>query len=278
MKRIAVIPNHTKDVGLHVTKRLLKALSGRAEIYMNRFYRNSGIDANFAGDELYRIVDEVIVLGGDGTILQTAEPCGSLRIPVMGINLGRVGFMTEIEVEEIETAADRLLAGDYKIEERMMMKVSILKNDGNSSTYYALNDAVISKSNSQMISMALYREKEKINAYIADGVIISTPTGSTGYSLSAGGPVADPAMELFIATPICAHRLSSRAAILPADKNVSVHLLEDGNGEAVVTIDGQIKEYIKHGERVEMIKAQECVRLIKMGTQSFYDVLTQKLS
>lgn len=278
MIRVAVIPNHTKDVGLHVTRRLLKALSGKALVYMDKFYKKSGLEADFVDDDIYSRVDAVIVLGGDGTILQTAEPCGKLKIPVMGINMGRVGFMTEIEVDEIERAVERLLTGDYKIEERMMMRVSIIKGDGNTSTYYALNDAVISKSASQMVSLALYREDEKINAYIADGVILATPTGSTGYSLSAGGPVADPGMELFVATPICAHILSSRTAILPADKNVTVRLLEDGSPEAVVTIDGQIKEYIKHGERVEVKKAQERVKLIKMGTQSFYDVLTKKLS
>ena len=109
MKKIAVIPNHTKDVGLHVTHRLISALSGKAEIYMNKFYKSSGLSAFFVGDEIYGLVDAVVVLGGDGTMLQAAEPCGRLQIPVMGINLGRVGFMTEIEVDEIETAADRLL-------------------------------------------------------------------------------------------------------------------------------------------------------------------------
>ena len=278
MKNIAIIPNHTKDVGLSVTKKLIDILSGRAKIYMNKFYRDTGLDAIFCGEDLYDNIDAVIVLGGDGTILRAAEPCAAKGIPIMGINLGRVGFMTEIEVGEMETAAKRLLDGDYDIEERMMMSVSVCRSDGNSAVYYALNDVVISKSDSEMISAELCREGEKINEYIADGVIISTPTGSTGYSLSAGGPVADPAIELFIATPICAHRLSSRSAILPADKNIRVRLLENGNSEAVVTVDGQVKERIVHGEFIEATKAAEKVSLIRMTKQSFYDILKNKLS
>lgn len=278
MKKIAVVTNHTKDVGLHVTRKLVTALNGKAAVYMSDFYANSGLGVHFAGSELYENADFVIVLGGDGTILRAAEPCGKLKIPIMGINLGRVGFMAEIEADEIETAVDRLLAGDYMLEERMMMRVNVRKAEETNAVYFALNDVVISKPDAQMLSLELYREAEKINAYMADGVVVATPTGSTGYSLSAGGPVADPTMELFIATPLCAHMLSSRAAILPADRKILVKRLDNGNDKAVVTIDGQIKEHISRGEYIEIRKAEERVLLIKMGTQSFYDVLTHKLS
>jgi len=278
MKKIAVIPNHTKDSGLVTTKKLVCFLNKKAEVYMNKYYENSGIDAIFGGEEIFEKVDACIVLGGDGTILRAAEPCARLHIPVMGINLGRIGFMTEIEVEEMEKAVDKLLTGDYRVEERMMMQIKVCKNDGKCSVYYAMNDAVISKPDSRMVAVELYREEEKINAYMADGIIIASPTGSTGYSLSAGGPVADPAMELFIATPICAHLLSSRAAILPANKLVRVKISEAGNQKAIVTVDGQIKENIACGEHIEIEKAKDKVMLIKMGTQSFYDILTDKLS
>ncbi len=277
MKRITVIPNHTKDMGLHVTKKLIDALSGKAEIYMNKMYKDSGLKVNYVGDELYDIADCVIVIGGDGTILQAAEPCARRHIPIMGINMGRIGFMTEIEKNEIQSAAEKLLSGDYKIEERMMMQATVCKNDGNNSVYYALNDAVISKSNSGMLALEIYTENEKVNEYIADGLIISTPTGSTAYSLSAGGPVADPTTELFIATPICAHMLSSRCAILSAEKKINVRVMDKGAEDAIVTIDGQIKEHITHGEYVEVKKAKEKIMIIKMGTQSFYDIMTKKL-
>lgn len=277
MKKIAVIPNQTKDVGLHVTKRLIAALENKAEIYMNEFYKDCGLSACYLGDELYEIADCVVVIGGDGTILQAAEPCAKRHIPIMGINMGHIGFMTEIEKDEIEEAARRLLCGDYKIEERMMMKISICRGAGEGTVYYALNDAVVSKSSAEMLALELYKEDEKVNEYIADGVIIATPTGSTAYSLSAGGPVADPTMEMFIATPICAHMLSSRCAILSASNKISVRVMQRGGDDAIVTIDGQIKEHITHGERVVLSKAEEKVKLIKMGTQSFYDIMIQKL-
>lgn len=277
MKRIAIVPNHTKDIGLHVTKRLVSALAGKTELYMNKMYKESGLPVKYAGDELYENVDCVIVIGGDGTILRAAEQCAKRHIPIMGINMGHIGFMTEVEKDEIETAAEKLLSGNYKIEERMMMCAEVCKNDGNSSVYYALNDAVISKSNSDMLAMEIYTDNEKVNEYTADGLIISTPTGSTAYSLSAGGPVADPSTELFIATPICAHMLSSRCAILSADKQISVKIMERGSGEATVTVDGQVKEYITHGEYVRIKRAKNKIMIIKMGNQSFYDVMIQKL-
>lgn len=277
MKRIAVIPNQSKDIDLKITRFLIECLSEKAEIYMDKIYEKMSGEVKYTED-IYTFADAVIILGGDGTILQAAEPCARLNIPIMGINLGKIGFMTEIEVEDIEKSVQRLLKDDYEIEKRMMMKVDIIKKDGTTSSYYALNDAVISKPDAQMISLELYREDEKINEYIADGVIVSTPTGSTGYSLSAGGPVADPAMEMFIATPICAHMLSSRTAILPANKKISVRLTEVGNKSAVVTIDGQIKDNISCGEHIEVRRWEEKVRLIKMGNQSFYDILTKKLS
>ena len=277
MKRIAVIPNQSKDIDLKITRFLIECLSEKAEIYMDKIYEKMSGEVKYTED-IYTFADAVIILGGDGTILQAAEPCARLNIPIMGINLGKIGFMTEIEVEDIEKSVQRLLKDDYEIEKRMMMKVDIIKKDGTTSSYYALNDAVISKPDAQMISLELYREDEKINEYIADGVIVSTPTGSTGYSLSAGGPVADPAMEMFISTPICAHMLSSRTAILPANKKISVRLTEVGNKSAVVTIDGQIKDNISCGEHIEVRRWEEKVRLIKMGNQSFYDILTKKLS
>lgn len=277
MKKIAVIPNHTKDMGLNVTKKLISALSGRAEIFMNKLYKDYDLPVNYVGDEIFEKAECAAVIGGDGTILRAAEPCARLNIPIMGINMGHIGFMTEIEKDEIEEAAERLLKGDYKTEERMMMKVAVCKNDGNRSVYYALNDAVISKTNAGMLSAEIYTDGEKVNEYIADGLIISTPTGSTAYSLSAGGPVADPSSELFIATPICAHMLSSRCAILSADKRISVCVTEKGAGEAMITVDGQIKERIVCGEYVEIQKSTKKIKIIKMGKQSFYDVMIQKL-
>lgn len=277
MKKIAVIPNHTKDKDYRYTKELIKILSGRAEIVMPKSDENSGLSAVFCDEDLYDGLDAVIILGGDGTILQAAEPCGRGEIPVMGINLGKVGFMTEVEADDMKAACDRLLAGDFEIENRMMMEIEVENGDGNSYRFLALNDCVISKQNAEMISLGLYAGGEKVSEYIADGLIISTPTGSTGYSLSAGGPVADPQMKLFIATPICAHMLSARPMLLSADKVINTELFKDGDGCATVTVDGEDKCIVKAGDKVTVKCSEYVFKIVKLGRQSFYYTMMAKL-
>lgn len=275
MKKIAVIPNRTKDKDYRYTKALAAILKGRAVIVMPKEDEMSGIDALFCSEDLYVGIDAVIILGGDGTILQAAEPCGRNDIPVMGINLGKVGFMTEVEAEDMRVACDRLLADDFETQNRMMMEIEVEKADGSGKKFLALNDAVLSKPSAEMITTELYEDGEKVSEYIADGLIISTPTGSTGYSLSAGGPVADPQMELFIATPICAHTLSARPMLLSADKSINVKLFGDCN--ATVTVDGEDKCKIGTGDNVTIRRADCSFKLIKLGKQSFYHTMMAKL-
>lgn len=275
MKKIVIIPNITKDKDLAVTKRLVDCLNGRSKLFMEEKFKNSGLLAEYGGDEIYDGADAVIVIGGDGTMLQVAGPCGEKNIPVMGINLGRIGFMTEVEVDELECACDRLLKGDYRLEKRMMMDIRVEKSGEIKNLSSALNDVVISKTDAKMISVDLYANDNKINAYVGDGIIIATPTGSTGYSLSAGGPVADPCMELFLASPICAHMLNSRPAVMPADKDIVLVLSGVGG---TVTIDGIEAEKISDGDKVTITKSKKFVNIIKMSKCSFYDVLINKLS
>ncbi len=277
MKRIAVIPNSTKDKDYRYTKMLLQILSGRAEIVMPEKDAISGENVRFCGEDLYDGVDAVIVLGGDGTILQAAGPCGRGNIPVMGINLGKVGFMTEVEVDDMQAACDRLLADDFQIEKRMMMEIDVEDSSEKVQKFLALNDVVIAKPNAEMIALGLYAGDEMVSEYIADGLIVSTPTGSTGYSLSAGGPVADPQMELFIATPICAHMLSARPMLLSADKLINVGLFEGGANSATVTVDGEDKCTVKSCDKITIKRAECALKIIKLGRQSFYHTMMAKL-
>lgn len=275
--RITVIPNHTKDTELAQTAELCEILRrGGAKVRMDARYKESGIEAEYCDEGLYEETDAAVVLGGDGTILQAAEPCARLGIPVMGINLGRVGFMTEVEPGDMETAAKRLLSADYRIEERMMMEVGIRAN-GIEQSFAALNDCVVAKNDAQMIMTAIFADNEEITEYIADGVIISTPTGSTGYSLSAGGPVADPSTEVFLITPVCAHTLKARPALVSADKKISVRLFEGANRCASVTVDGIVRGQLTCGDTAVIRKSDISLKLIKFGKQSFYDILTAKL-
>ncbi len=277
MKNIVIIPNDNKDNDLVVTKKLISVLSDDAQLYMEKKFSYLGDKIIFLeGEELYDNADFVIVLGGDGTILEAAVHCGMRNIPIMGINLGKVGFMTEIDVCDMEYACRALLSGDYKIEKRMMMNVCI-KNENGHLYYHALNDVVISKCESSMILIEVHSENEKINEYRADGLIIATPTGSTGYSLSAGGPVADPTMELFIASPICAHELHARPALMPADKQLNITISDELGHDALVTLDGKDMEKIKIGDEVTVTRSEYYTDIVKIKNQSFYDVLTKKL-
>lgn len=276
VKRIAVVPNSTKDKNFEYTKKLCRFLSGKAEIVMQKG-TGSFENVTYTDGNVYEGADAVIILGGDGTMLQAAEPCGKNGIPVMGVNLGKVGFMTEVKVEDTENACKKLLADDYTVETRMMMEVSIEHGDGTRETYLALNDAVINKPEARMADMELYADGEKVSEYTADGLIIATPTGSTGYSLSAGGPVADPTMELFIATPICAHMLSARPMLMSAKKSITLRLTSGGCESTVITVDGEDKCKMSLSDTVTVKKSEYNLNIIKLGNQSFYQIMMEKL-
>ena len=274
--KISVISNEKKDVSLIHTSRICEIL------YKNGVTAYVGFDCEgitrYArySDDLYTNTDAVIVLGGDGTILREAVICAKMNIPVMGVNLGRVGFMTETELDNVEENIKRLIVGDYEIQERMMMSIELV-NKGRVNKYLALNDLVVSKPDAQMINVNIFADGEKITEYIADGTIISTPTGSTGYSLSAGGPVADPMCEMFLATPVCAHTLLARPAVMSAKKEITVTLFEGANKLADVTVDGVVVGRLEVGDSAVIKKANEKFRLIKFKKQSFYDIMTAKL-
>lgn len=281
MKKIAIIPNNIKDIGLLVTKRVVDYLLGKAELYMENKFSVTGMKVNYVKKiALFENVDLMIILGGDGTILQEAAACAKYGIPVMGINLGKVGFLTEIECDNIENALDKLLAEKYTIEKRMLIKLEIRREGKTVCVQNALNDVVVSKpSGAKLIDMELYAGDELVNRYIADGLIIATPTGSTGYSISAGGPVVDPSMTLYIATPICPHMLSARSAVLSADKPIVIRLDSAyPDNEAVVTADGDVQGYISSADEVAVLKSKYEFQLIRTGRQSFYNTLISKLS
>ncbi|MBR5809615.1 MAG: NAD(+)/NADH kinase [Clostridia bacterium] len=273
MKKIAVIPNYTKDTEYVYTKRLLAYLDGKAQVFMQEKDSIDGVLAEFVQGDVFDGVDAAIVLGGDGTMIRVAEQASAKAIPVMGINLGKVGFLTEVETDDMETACARLLADDFTVEERMMMEISLESGD----TYVALNDLVIYKNDAPMIETEIYAGEGKTSEYMSDGIIISTPTGSTGYSLSAGGPVADPAMSLFIATPICAHTLSARPMLMSEYKDITVKLNDKGGKSAKLQVDGMDKCVINSGETVIVRRAGCTFNTIKLGKQSFYYTMMAKL-
>jgi len=273
MKKIAVIPNYTKDTEYIFTKRLCDFLRGKAQVLMQEKDRVDGITAEFVAGDVFASANACIVLGGDGTMIRVAEACSENGIPVMGINLGKVGFLTEVEACDMESACQRLLADDFEVEERMMMEITLESGD----TYVALNDLVIYKNDAPMIETEIYAGGSKVSEYMSDGIIIATPTGSTGYSLSAGGPVADPAMNLFIATPICAHTLSARPMLMSQHKDISLKLTQLGGKSAKIAVDGMDKCIINAGDTVLVRKSNRAFKTIKLGKQSFYYTMMAKL-
>ncbi|MCD8391429.1 MAG: NAD(+)/NADH kinase [Firmicutes bacterium] len=284
MKKVGIIVNTQKtDNVSYMTnvKKVIDYLADSAELYMERQFEGLSEKVGyFSYSELLAVSEYMIVMGGDGTIIRVSGDCARRSIPVLGINLGRIGFMTEVEPNAIEDALDKFVSDDYKTEKRIMIKAEVRRDGKKTDTFHALNDIVVSKADGvKLLCLDLYTDGELVNRYIADGLIIATPTGSTGYSISAGGPVADPSMDLFLATPICAHMLSARSAVLSSDKELLIKEDENyGSFKAIVTADGETKCEIDTSCEVVITRSQYALELIKIGSQSFYDTLIKKLS
>ncbi len=226
--------------------------------------------------ELPAQVDLVVVLGGDGTLLSMARAVGDLGVPLLGVNLGGLGFLTATTLDEMLPALDAVLAGRMTVDERMMLAVRVVRNGQRLCEYVALNDVVITKSAvSRIIDLAVSIEGQHAIAYRADGLIVATPTGSTAYSLSAGGPILFPATDALVLTPICAHTLTNRPIVLPGDLRVEVTL--EADQEVMATVDGQIGINLKVHDTVEAVRAAARIRLVRFPQKEFFSVLRTKL-
>ncbi|MFQ5688677.1 MAG: NAD(+)/NADH kinase [Gemmatimonadota bacterium] len=225
-------------------------------------------------------VDWLLTLGGDGTLLRGAHMAGPRAIPVLGCNLGRLGFLTMISRDELELALERVARGEVSEEERIALQVRVRRGDSgkpDGEVYYSVNDAVIHKSGfARMITLRVWVDEEEVGQYSADGIILSTPTGSTAYSLSAGGPILAPGLDGLVATPISPHTLAVRSVVLPAAAQISVELGSEAE-EISLTIDGQPGSVLYSGDRVEAARSQYPLRLLCFPGHSFFSVLRRKL-
>lgn len=277
---IVLIPNRAKDTGLHCTRHVVAAIGTRAAVIMENIFERDGLTGvcfRPAG-ALFDGADIILVLGGDGTLLGVARDAARVDIPILGVNLGHLGFLAEVERHEVDACLDRLFAGDYTIEQRMMLEADIARPDGRMETAIALNDLVITRAAfTRLIDLKLYVDGSFVDEYSADGLICATPTGSTAYSLSAGGPIVDPTVELLIVTPVCPHKLYSRTVILPRQKTVTVRLGERCRDyKAMVTMDGQRGVDLGFEDVLTIRRSAHTTKLLKMGDE-FYGVLRQKL-
>ena len=223
-------------------------------------------------------LDALLTLGGDGTLLRGARFLAGADVPILGVNLGRLGFLTACGPDDVESAVRRLALGDYTAEPRMAIRASCQSSAGlPRGRWYALNDVVLHKGGyARVVQLHVSADEDPIASYAADGLVISTPTGSTAYSLSAGGPVVAPTVESIILTPISPHTLAIRPLVLPPDAEITVRA-EDGPEELLVTVDGQVGTRFANGDVLHIRRATKSVRLVRFPGATFFSRLRHKL-
>lgn len=221
--------------------------------------------------------DLLICFGGDGTILHAAKDANAFHVPILGVNLGSVGFMAELELGELSVLS-RLAAGKYSIEDRMMLDVTVRREGKIIYSDIALNDAAVTKGAvARVVDLEVYGDRVLISSFSADGVVISTPTGSTAYSMSAGGPIVEPTAENILVTSICPHALSARSFVLGRERVVSVKLGKMARKTAYLSVDGGKAFRLIGGDIVEARQSKSKTRLVRVSGRSFYEILSQKL-
>ena len=279
--KIGIIPNLNKDKDLNITRSILYWFASKeiellleSEIAKKLDYKNEG----FSRDVMYATSDVIIVLGGDGTILNIARQSSKFQVPLFGINLGHLGFLAEAEISDMYLSLEKIIAGDYFIEKRMMLEASVDGDDLSMKELTALNDiSVIKGMHSRMVAFSLFINDSFFELYSADGIVISSPTGSTAYSLSAGGPIVSPELKVLIITPICPHTLHNRPIVVSEKDEVRIEICED-NPEIMLSVDGQDSYKLAPGMVVK-VRSSSCItNLVKLKQRSFFDVLRRKIS
>jgi len=230
-------------------------------------------------EELGKVsADIAFIFGGDGTILSASRKLNGKQIPLIGVHLGKFGFLADLTLRDISNSLEKILAGEYVISQRMLLTCKVIRSKQVINETLGLNDAVISRTSmSRLISIKLYVNEKIVTTYSSDGLIVSTPAGSTAHSLSAGGPIVTPDMEAFIITPICPHTLSNRPLVVSGDSKIEMEQISESEGVGL-TVDGQIYFDIKVGDRIVVEKAENKLQLIDIQKRTFYDVLREKLN
>ncbi len=284
MDHFLIITNKEKDIDMRITNKIAA------------YIEKSGKKATLSGvstaaeDKTPRDIPEdtdcAIVLGGDGTIIQTANDLMRHNIPILGVNLGTLGFLAEIEKHHVEQALERLFQDDYRIENRLMIEGQILYNDivpnrSKIAMGYSLNDIVIARKGfSRIINLGIYVNDELVDHFLGDGVIISTPTGSTAYNLSAGGPIIFPEADVMVITPICPHSLTPRSVVVSAQDIIKVVVgksKKTQEAEAIITFDGNKGIDLSTNDTIFINKAVYNTQLVKLNRTGIYEILRSKL-
>jgi NAD+ kinase len=281
MKKILIVPNPSKDPSFMITQRVIAWFNSKnVQIFMPSEYRHHhGFSHLCIPDEQLYELDYAIILGGDGTIISTSRKYVDFDIPLLGINLGNLGFLAEIELSELEEALQAFINDEFIVEERMMVAATV---QNHKDIGRALNDIVITRQSiSRIISYDVYVNDAYMNTYRADGIIISTPTGSTAYNLSAGGPIITPNNEVVILTPICPHSLTARSIVLSGEDIIDIRFDQPRNkhvNDLLVTVDGQEVTRVNTTDIIRIGKASKKVKLMRLCNNDFFEILRRKLS
>ena len=278
MKNFLIMTNEEKDPGFSTSNKIREYIEskGGAAFLRKDFTEDTQSYSNIPGE-----VECVIVLGGDGTMLHASRLIAPHDLPVVGVNLGTLGFLTEIEMSHLSEGIDDLLNDRFHIEERMMLEGCIFHRDISCYRLSALNDIVITRSGfSRIISFKIIVNGELLDVYAADGVIISAPTGSTGYNLSAGGPIVNPEANVILITPVCPHSLQAKSIVLGEWDTIEIHIQKVRKTqleEALVTFDGQVAERLNPGDIIKIHKSRKVAKVVKVQENSFYHTLRVKV-
>ncbi|RII27231.1 MAG: NAD(+) kinase [Geobacter sp.] len=279
MKKIAIFAKVHDPRCQGVAEDLVRWLEARGlvplvESHLARHLSHTtGIDST----DIPASADMVVVLGGDGTLISAARLIGEQEIPILGVNLGSLGFLTEITLDELYPVLDSCLAGNYQVSERMMLKATVLRDGVEVMSHRVLNDVVINKGAlARIVDLETMVNDYYLTTFKADGLIICSPTGSTGYSLAAGGPIVHPPLECLVVTPICPHTLTNRPIVINADAMVTV-TLKSAHEDVFLTLDGQVGMELKGGDVITVRRAAHRTRLIMSRSKDYFEVLRTKL-
>ena len=279
--KAAIIVNLSKEKAISCAEKIVALMRRQgASIAMpiecKGHFRSSSITYYFSLMQLLAHCDAAITVGGDGTIIHAAKYAARTDTPLIGVNVGRLGFAADVETEEIDSLT-RLISGDYDVDSRLLLDVEVIKN-GTSRHYLAVNDAVVAHGQlSKIIDLTLSLDGEVISKYRADGLLFSTPTGSTAYSLSAGGPILSPQMRCILMTPVCPHSLFSRSVVFDGDSCLSVTVKIPPDCSCVLTVDGEENIDIREDDTVIIRRSEQALRFISLKKRNFYKKLNEKL-
>lgn len=278
--KVGFLLNPKKPQGLKTLQALRKALVARGCecVLDDETAQLAGEVSEIRADRFSEHVDLVAVLGGDGTMLHAVARLGEFEKPVAGVNVGTLGFLTTCTDGEIETFAEAVANGSYRTSVRMLLDARVIRKSGEVESYHGLNEVTMARGETgRLVTLIAKVDGEWLNRYRADGLIITTPTGSTAYSLSAGGPLIAPQASVIAITPICPHSLSQRALVLSDDVEIEITPEQEDDGAMIFTVDGRDTTRIDAGDRVVVKKSSRSFHLLRLEGTSFYEALRQKL-